>query len=214
MSPEQEPQTELDKSIDPEVLVVQQGENIGAVDAVEFNPEQAVTDLGEGRTSTVTDKMIEGLPIIGAEAEDASRSEGDLNLKKSDVEILANRRADLGGMFKGTESPHEAAEILHDYSGTQAMAAEVSRRAMELVPFASEELKKAVGEQAAENFKKELEAKENERHAAADAEAQALLDRLKGGALIADILPEVPETVTDSRPSIAGTEWDISKPTS
>jgi hypothetical protein len=80
-----------------------------------------------------------------------------------------------------------------DQAGTEAMAAEVKKRAMDLVPHASEELREQVGQQAAANFKAEYAAKQAERQSQFDAEAQALLDKLKANTPLSEIDPSLGE---------------------
>jgi len=189
MNPEQEPQAELDKSIDPEVLVVQQGEDEGRIAAIETSDAEQIykptTDGMAGGEYIPPEQIIEGFPVIGANAENTAREE------RASEALDINKQLDR--FEREAFTPHESKNESFDRAGADAMTAEVSRRAMELVPFASEELKKAVGEQAAANFKAELEAKKGEKQAAADAEAQELLDKLRSGTPISEILPEMPE---------------------
>jgi hypothetical protein len=196
MSPEQDPQDTLDKSINPEVLVIQQGEDAGRIADVERGRGRT---RFEGGAETNNKEMIEGLPVVGAEEEARVR---ELSRDEQFQEIKPGFVAE-----QWSEMSKKDKEPYFDKAGEEAMAAEVSRRAMELVPNASKELQEAIGKQAAENFKAELETKKNEKQAAADAEAQALLDRLKGGTPISEVLP-------DLRPSILGTEYDAFLPTS
>lgn len=174
MSPEQDLQTELDKSIGPNVLVVQQGEDVGRIAAAEHIDAKQVyiptTDGMAGGEYIPPAQTIGGLPVIGAEAENAARNST--------------------GFFSDNK---ETNEQFADTAGIEAMVTEVGRRARDMVPNASENLKEALRIAAENNFRSELETKKNEKQAVADAEAQALIDRLMSGVRTSEIIPGIDE---------------------
>lgn len=171
-------------TIDAKTLVEQNGENVGNISAVEFSPGHIQVQNNEDSESVFSPDekphpIIEGLPAIGADAENEKRSK-KIPDGATDKIFLENDG------FTGENRPEklnmkEVQDIYFDEAGTEAMIAEVSRRAETLVPNASKELRDAIRVQAVANFKNELESKKAERQAIADSEAQEILDKLKAG---------------------------------
>lgn len=170
--------------IDPNALIVQDGENAGNIDDIEHG-EGFINVVGEPSKSHET---VDGLPLIGANAEQDSRKQ----LKNGSPEDNEFINTLLQQQVERGDFPNlkEAAEKMHDERGTDAMAAEVKRRAMAKVPYASEELRNAVGSQAEKNFRDEFESHKAENQARYDAEAQELLDKLRSGTPVSEILQE------------------------
>ena len=110
---------EIPSQIDPRELVVQEGPDKGKVAAVEFS---------EGTNEDGTPhQIIEGLPRIGAEAEDKHRD----------------------------EVPHGPAANAADLEGVRAMQGEIVERANNLdLARVSAEQKQEIGETAAAKFGK------------------------------------------------------------
>ncbi len=178
----------IDPSIDPKVLI-DQGENAGNISDSEHGQGVIVKKDELGNAVFEAHNTVEGLPLIGAKADQFSR-EQLANASSEDKEQV-NRLFDeqvKEGQFPNRE---EAEQWLYSERGMFAMVEEVKQRAKALVPNASEKLQDAIASQAAENFRNEFISKNAERQANFDAEAQALLDKLKGGAPISEILPEV-----------------------
>jgi hypothetical protein len=196
MNPEQEPdltdKNDIDPSIDPKVLVEQEGPNAGTIAPVETGTGiMQMYDKQEDGTKTPNGEMqvrtIEGLPVVGAYAERENRDNShNYNFSAEDMRTLAERAKDpsdhLFGKVTDETTPEEMTEILHDDKGTEAMATEVASRAVELAkkqfPFASQELIDQFGQKAAEKFKAELESKNAEKKAEHNKGVQDLIDSL------------------------------------
>jgi hypothetical protein len=158
-----------------------------ATPAISVNTfETVVLDKGEGNAISDNEQpyTVEGLPVIETETQN----------EKSD---FVNSNENL--------TPHtnevvtEVVDIAKD-DDVDTRAEEISRQAMELVPNASQELKDAIGAQAAENFKKESEKTKNaEKQEADDAKAQDLLDKLRAGTPLSELLPESTKTPTENQ---------------
>ncbi|MEI6850475.1 MAG: hypothetical protein WCK26_00745 [Candidatus Saccharibacteria bacterium] len=215
MGAEQDPT--LESTINPQELVVQDGENMGNIAANETSTGQVETYMGSAGTTSEEHPFIEGLPVIGAETENESRdalpkSEELQGLEESakeqgatisDINEAKNNEA-YESLMKAEEGLSKAEDSLpagsslveivdkhHDNVGTDAMAAEVGRRAEAMLdPATSQELKDQVRQAAEAGFRAELEAKVAEKQEAADGKARELLARIQGGTPISEILPE------------------------
>lgn len=174
----QETNESMPASIDPNVLIEQSGDNTGRIAAVER----------VGITAE-TDGSIDGLPVIGFNAENESR------------DLVANREAGKVGYKSFNQIDHDiqkvadekqtsfndAKELYYDKAGTDAMVAEVGKRAEALVPNASEEIRVQVREAAESYFRTTLEKRVNERQAKIDEEALGLLAQIQSGENVSGI---------------------------
>ena len=175
MGPEHEPnltdKNDTDPSINPTNLIVQGGLDDGRIEKAETTPGETREVYNERLTKYLEDEpirahsheMTAGLPVIGAEAEKAVRE---------DPEHAANT----------SMLTKEERESQYDEAGTEAMAAEVKNRAIELVkkqfPLASQELIDQFAQKASDKFKAELESKNAEKKAEHDKGVQAMIDSL------------------------------------
>jgi hypothetical protein len=207
MSPEQEPDLtdksdtdpttptppEIDPSINAQVLVEQDGPNKGAIANSELvinagKPEEREVSFKDRSTEAwdIDDETsIKGLPVLGAEAEDASRESHPVN----PPEVTERLRQEYRDSIASGTPEAEAREALHDKAGTEAMATEVKERAMALMPEeASNDLKEEYGELAATKFKEMLESKLTERKAEANTEVQTMIDELSGSSSLPEAL--------------------------
>jgi hypothetical protein len=188
-------------SIDPKQLIEQDGETVGNVAADEFSPGAVKVFSREGATQIEDHPIIEGLPPIGAKAEHVAREE--------EARQYAGFSMDVRPVL--VPSPEQIAH--YDEVGTEAMAAEVYKRAMDLIteiaPAASDEKKKEFGDQASASFKTELiaknaeklaaeEARRKEEQEAADSKVQILIDRLKAGEPLSVVLTNSGATKFDN----------------
>ena len=190
---------EIDPTIDPNKLIVQEGEDKGRVNAFETEQGTALTDDGEikpGVEASEQPYTVEGLPVIGAEAEDKMRDNLAEANSRPPVGALADPFSealrDMGG------DKDKAVEAMADKAGTEAMAAEVSRRASELAkkqfPFASQELVDQFGQKAADKFKSELESENAEKKAQDDQGVQGLMDSLDSpDKKLSEVVPDAPK---------------------
>ena len=184
MGEEQEPhistETGTDPSIDSQVLIEHEGPNVGTIAASETSEGIKAHWYSAEKTPA-----IEGLPVIGATAEDLYRTnaaEGDNPMSPRSIEINAERY------------------------GEDTMVTEVSNRAKELArqqfPLASERLIDQFAEKAASKFKSELEAKHTETVAEHDRGVQGLINSLDSPETpLSKVLPNIP--AADVRPSLA-----------
>ncbi|MEI6850476.1 MAG: hypothetical protein WCK26_00750 [Candidatus Saccharibacteria bacterium] len=210
--------SKLDPSVDPNQLIIQQGEYTGAIPAVETSTGQIKSD----DISTDHD-FIEGLPVIGAVAENESRDtltpavvEELHRVDESDTEhFTEDQQKMVDGIITAEKSmpddiiPTDATVIdaYHDKAGVDAMATEVGVRAEALLDDeTSQKLKDQVREAAEARFRAELVAKEVEKQAAAkqkqeaaDAKAKELIEKFKSGTPVSEILPETAYNSTDPR---------------
>jgi hypothetical protein len=113
--------------IQPENLVVQSGENEGCISAeyIDGKVVEALPDTGR----KVGDKVhvVDGLPRIGAEAEDKTRADGGVfseatfadsdGVGAMDQEIRARGRKDG---LKGVEPEYKAADFRHEQASHQS----------------------------------------------------------------------------------------------
>jgi hypothetical protein len=199
MSPEQDPTDKsdaYDPSINPKVLVEQEGPNKGTIATPEMvlnagkEDERPISleELKDHKYDNYDEsRTVGGLPLIGAYAENkhrddvkASNASNDYNFSDKDMRMFEERSKHphphdhlAGKVPKGT-TPKQMAEMLHDDIGTEAMATEVKKRAMALVPEeATDELREEYGELAANKFKDELIAKQAERKSAEETKRKA-----------------------------------------
>ena len=210
-------ENEIDPSIKLENLVVQDGEDKGRINAFETEQGTAVEMIKNDANKfepvpvpNLSDSeqpyTVEGLPVIGAEAENAHRDEGYIP-SKSDVEEFKKRSKDssesiLYGKVPEETNPEQMAEILHDLAGTEAMAEEAKRKAIEFAkkqfPFASPEKIEEFGQKAVDKFKAELESENAEKKAQHDQGVQELIDSLNSpDKKLSEVVPDVPETPTE-----------------
>lgn len=112
-------------------------------------------------------------------------------IQRSRRELVTGGIEDTTKAIDDLPTREEAERWMHDGRGMNTMTDEVRRRAMGLVPYASEKLREAVGQQAADNFRIKFEVKKSENQAKYDIEAQVLLNELKSRTPISEILPEV-----------------------
>jgi len=186
-------------SIDPKQLVEQDGQNIGRIAADEFIPGVIPKSETLGAVHVEDHPMVDGIPVIGADAENVARQN---EIPTHDIDEISRKYAGFSKGIRRELPIDKAREMYYDAAGAEAMANDVSRRAIELVPYASENLKKEIGETAKTRFLAELNAKKIEKQAAADAEAQILLDKLKSDAPLSEIIPELtnaPESTIEPR---------------
>lgn len=189
MSEEQEPvgteptttTPEVDPSINPTKLVVQEGEFAGAVNAFETSPATFLDDNGEKKEGVANSEQpyqIGGLPVIGAQAEVEARDEiKHFNNLPNEVQGKLNDKWQEHRKSQGETNEATAAKY-YDEAGTDAMAAEVKKKAMALVPeVASDEVREEYGEIAATKFRDELKIKLAERKEAEEAAAMAEAER-------------------------------------
>ena len=190
-------------TIDAKQLVEQSGSNVGNTTADEFSPGQIKTvaektaPKSDVRYITESHPMVEGLPLMGADEENKARDNVNF-LPQTSIESAAENRGISTDELKRQE---------YDRAGMDAMLAEISRRAEALAPNASTELRDAIKEQVLENFKSELESKRAERQAQFDAKATEILEKLKSGTPLSEVIPNY------SSP-LLGTEMGDSAPTS
>jgi len=213
---EEEPKTQINSEIDPKELIVQDGEDIGRIDAVESDPEAKKNvvvryddipdsnepggfkqvEIGSSWDKTET---ISGLPVIGAEEEERVRElPRDEQFQTVKPGFIAETWSDMSEAEK---------EPFFDKAGTDAMAVEVGRRAEAMVADASEDLRNQVREAAEAGFRAEIEAKSAEKQKIADDKARELLAKLQGGAPISEILPE-PSQEDEVKPETAYNSTD------
>lgn len=189
MTEEQESQTSidtgLDQSIDPQKLIVQDDENAGRISGFERSPATIplpsdFSDQDRIRNAhiIVDDQnqqrpygVVDGLPIIGAEAENDARNK-IMQPGRTDADYLAEK------------------EPIVDAAGEKAMIAEVGRRAEAMVADASAELRQQVREAAEARFKEELFERKGAKQKEADDKARELLDKLQQGVSVSEIIPE------------------------
>ena len=186
-------------SIDPKQLIIQNGEDISRIAADEFSPGKINISEPESTSYVENHPMVDGLPVIGVEAENIARQN---EVPAHDIDEISRKYAGFSRNIRRELPIDKAREMYYDAAGAEAMANDVSRRAIELVTYASENLKKEIGETAKTRFLAELDAKKIEKQAAADAEAQILLDKLKSGAPLSEIIPELtnaPESTIEPR---------------
>ncbi|HUC96525.1 MAG TPA: hypothetical protein VMR16_02560 [Candidatus Saccharimonadales bacterium] len=145
---------------------------------------------------------IEGLPLIGAQAEREARDE----IKNYDslpdvvshgihakIEEIKSENPDI-------TDDDKILEKYYDSAGAEAMTAEVKNRAMELArkryPIGSDELVEKYGQKAADMFKKEMETKTAERKTEQDKGLQAMIDAYDApdAQLPPELMPKEPET--------------------
>ncbi len=212
MGPEQVPdltdKSYIDPSIDPKVLIEQEGENVGRISAAETSVGETTTDSDSQpgvQQHIEQGETVEGLPVIGAEAENYHRDDGYMP-SRDDMEDFKERSKDssdnLFGKVPGETTPEQMADILHDNAGTEAMALDVKSRAVELAkkqfPLASQELIDQFGQKASEKFVTELESKNAEKKAEHNKGVQALIDSLDSpDTPLSSIVPE-PESESDA----------------
>jgi hypothetical protein len=193
---------EVDPSINPTNMVVQEGEFSGAVEAFEFKRGTGIDDNGNKKQISNQPNTVEGYPVIGAYAEKNAR--GDPNFPAN---------TEMSSM--------DEKEKQYDDVGTEAIAAKVKERAIALLPKeASDKLKEEYGELAATKFRDELKTKLAERQAAkdaieaerqavkdkADAETRAMIEKLKDtGTKLSDVI-EVPDSPDKEPDYIDATE--------
>ena len=153
-TPEATDSSGIDPSIKPENLVVQDGEDKGRINAFETEQGTAVqmTDMGIPGGNFIPVPIpdvpdseqpytVEGIPVIGAEAENEHREDidgdpfTDYDFSIEDMETFKKRSKDptdhLFGKVPEETTPKQMAEILHDLSGTEAMAEAVKTKAIE-----------------------------------------------------------------------------------
>ncbi len=192
MDPEQEPKlsdksyVDIDPSIDPKNLVIQEGKDKGIINAFDTERGTSLTDSGEIKAGVEASEQpytIEGLPLIGAEAEEKARNE---------IKEIGEP-----AHYPEHTRPFEPGEMeaYVDKQGTEAMAAEVKNRAVELAkkqfPFASQELVDQFGQKAADKFKAELELKNAEKKVEHDKGVQTMIDSLDSpDTPLSSIVPE------------------------
>ena len=191
MGPEQEPdltdKSDIDPSIDPKGLIEQNGENAGRIAATETSVGETTvgTEADQGGPHIEQGEIVEGLAVIGAEAENQFRDfiknpeDSEYSISKEQEEQLNEEHAKLR---EDGKSEVEIEEILSDKAGTETMATEVKSRAEKLAkekfPLASPELVEQFAQKASEKFKAELETKNAEKKAEHDKGVQAMIDSL------------------------------------
>lgn len=155
---------------------------------------------------------VEGLPVAGAFAEQAERdrlaqSEQFIPHDLDSEKWVRNYTQELGGL--GGEKDFE--RLLKDYLnwiGEEAMVKEVRRRTEALVPEADFAVRKSLADAAEESLRAEFEAKYRTAEKRAElaqkrkedtAKARALLEQIKAGAPLFDVLgSEAPTETRDS----------------
>lgn len=160
--------TEQEKlgSFDPKQLIEQSGPDIGRITADEFYPGEITVEMPNGDQRVEIHPMIDGLPVIGSEAEHIARQN---EIPAKDLDEVHRIHGGFSMMVRPKLTDHEAREKYYDKAGVEAMADEVARRAIEeLVPNATKELQDAVGRKVASSFRIELAAKKTEKQTEAN----------------------------------------------
>lgn len=130
----------LDPSIDPNVLVEQEGEDKGRIAAAETVPGTIIESDDPDKIGTPHD-TITGIPVIGAEAHDRNRT--------LDRSVAPQSEIDSG-----------VSDAFADWAGNTAMATEVGNRAEALLPTdATDEERRKAYVEAASNFREQMSPK-------------------------------------------------------
>lgn len=192
--------TEIDPKIDPNVLVEQSGPNMGTI----ATPELVLNAGRPGEEEMTYDPdrnpqeklaypgiSVGGLPLIGAQAEREARDEVE-NRESLPGDIWQDIRERIDNSYDTEE--------YYDAAGTEAMAAEVKNRAIEIAkknyPIGSSELVEQYGQKAADLFKKKMETKTAERKAEQDEGLRAMIASLDApdAQLPPGLVPEEPKS--------------------
>lgn len=177
---------DIDPSIDPKVLIEQDDEDTGRIAAAETS-DGSITietnqDAGIMKTHKRDKELIEGLPVIGAEAENETRDK----LEEADS-LHGLPSGALNGAFSEAVrdmdgDKEQAIDALADKAGTEAMTEDISRRATEFAkdkfPLASQELIEKFSQKAVDKFKDELEKKSVQQQSKQEQDLQDLIDGL------------------------------------
>lgn len=205
--------SDIDPSIDPKVLVGQNGDDAGQISAAETSVGETAVDPPESHPGLGTDErpgeIIEGLPVIGAEAENEIRdtfAEGGILHgfhpgRLNDAPSWARRDSDMGkDNDKAVEA--KAIEALADADGTEAMAKEVRSRAEGIAKARavaeagkppSDEKVKEYADLIEASFRSELEKKSQESIKAANAIVDTMIVEAKAkvaeGKPVSEVVP-------------------------
>ncbi len=191
MSPEQDlavNTNDTDPSIDSDKLI----DKTGQIAAPEISVGETTvgSEANQGGSYIEQGEFVEGLPVIGAEAENKMHDaltyseegpmtgttfNGGMELKPAFDEA----KRDMGG------DKEKAIDAMADKAGTEAMAKRVSERAVkfakEKYPLASDEKVDMFANTIAEKFKSTMEAKQAEEKDKQEQELQDLTDKIESG---------------------------------
>jgi len=180
--------SEIDPSIDPKKLTVQEGPDMGRINAFDTEQGTALTDSGDKKDLPNSQQpyTVEGLTPVGIAAEEQGRNQGIKDETKWDKIEEANPNA----------TGVEIKEMYHDEVGTDALVESVVKKATETLrehyPEASDEtidnLAKIVGEKFRDNQKE----KQSEAEAARQNQAvQEIAKKIQDGVPMSEAAPDL-----------------------